>query len=362
MAQIELPFAYGGPPLRGVMRAAPEDFFVDEDLGFEPDGAGEHAFVRIEKRGANTEWVARQLARLAGVGPNAVSYAGMKDRHAVTRQTFSIHLPGRPDPDWSSLQSPEFHVLDCRRHSRKLKRGAHMANAFRIVLRDVGGDRAAAETCLERIAAGGVPNYFGEQRFGRGGDNIERARAMFSYANPSQKTAHPCADSPKRPRVQRHEQGLLLSAARSYLFNRLLAERVLAGNWNQALDGEVWMLAGSHSIFGPEPLTPELSARLTSGDIDPTGPLWGVGELRSTGAVAALERDAAAPVDDLVRGLVACGLRQERRALVLRPSDLVANWLKDSALELSFSLNKGLYATVLIREICATSGIEESPD
>jgi len=345
MAQIELPFAYGGPPLRGVMRAAPEDFFVDEDLGFEPDGAGEHAFVRIEKRGANTEWVARQLARFAGVGPNAVSYAGMKDRHAVTRQTFSIHLPGRPDPDWGSLQSPEFHALDCRRHSRKLKRGAHKANAFRIVLRDVGGDRAAADTCLERIAAGGVPNYFGEQRFGRGGDNIERARAMFAGK-----------------RVQRHEQGLLLSAARSYLFNRLLAERVLAGNWNQALDGEVWMLAGSHSIFGPEPLTPELSARLTSGDIVPTGPLWGVGELRSTGAVAALERDAAASVDDLVRGLVACGLRQERRALVLRPSDLVANWLKDSALELSFSLNKGLYATVLLREICATSGIEESPD
>ena len=345
MAQTELPFAYGGPPLRGVMRAASEDFFVDEDLGFEPDGAGEHAFVRIEKRGANTEWVARQLARFAGVGPNAVSYAGMKDRHAVTRQTFSIHLPGRPDPDWGSLQSPEFHALDCRRHSRKLKRGAHKANAFRIVLRDVGGDRAAADTCLERIAAGGVPNYFGEQRFGRGGDNIERARAMFAGK-----------------RVQRHEQGLLLSAARSYLFNRLLAERVLAGNWNQALDGEVWMLAGSHSIFGPEPLTPELSARLTSGDIVPTGPLWGVGELRSTGAVAALERDAAASVDDLVRGLVACGLRQERRALVLRPSDLVANWLEDSALELSFSLNKGLYATVLLREICATSGIEESPD
>jgi tRNA pseudouridine13 synthase len=345
MAQIELPFAYGGPPLRGVMRATPEDFFVDEELGFEPEGAGEHAFVRIEKRGANTEWVARQLARLAGVSPNAVSYAGMKDRHAVTRQTFSIHLPGRRDPDWDSLQHPEFHVLDCRRHSRKLKRGAHKANVFRIVLRDINGDREAAERCLAQLAAGGVPNYFGEQRFGRGGDNLERARAMFAGR-----------------RVQRHEQGLLLSAARSYLFNRLLAERVLAGNWNQALDGEVWMLAGSHSIFGPEPLTPELSARLTSGDIDPTGPLWGVGELRSAGAVAALERDAAAPVDDLVRGLVACGLRQERRALVLRPLDLVANWLTDSALELRFSLNKGLYATVLIREICDVAAIEESPE
>jgi tRNA pseudouridine13 synthase len=345
MAQIELPFAYGGPPLRGVMRATPEDFFVDEDLGFELDGAGEHAFVRVEKRGANTEWVARQLARVAGVAPNAVSYAGMKDRHAVTRQTFSIHLPGRPDPDLGSLQSSEFHVLDCRRHSRKLKRGAHKANAFRIVLRDINGDRAAAERCLAQIAAGGVPNYFGEQRFGRGGDNLERARAMFAGR-----------------RVQRHEQGLLLSAARSHLFNRVVAERVLAGNWNQALDGEVWMLAGSHSIFGPEPLTPELTARMASGDIDPTGPLWGAGELRSTGAVAALERDAARPDDVLVRGLVACGLRQERRALVLRPSDLVANWQGNSALELSFRLNKGLYATVLIREICGIPPIEESPE
>jgi len=345
MAQIELPFACGGPPLRGVMRATPEDFFVDEDLGFEPDGAGEHAFVRIEKRGANTEWVARQLARLAGVAPNAVSYAGMKDRHAVTRQTFSIHLPGRPDPDWSSLHSPEFHVLDCRRHSRKLKRGAHKANAFRIVLRDLDGDRVAAERRLAQIAAGGAPNYFGEQRFGRGGDNLERARAMFAGR-----------------KMQRHEQGLLLSTARSHLFNCLLAQRVLAGNWNQALDGEVWMLAGSHSIFGPEPLTPELTARMASGDIDPTGPLWGVGELRSTGVVAGLERDAAAPDDDLVRGLVACGMRQERRALVMRPSDLVANWLSESAVELRFRLNKGLYATVLIREICGVPPIEESPD
>ena len=345
MAAPELPFAYGGPPLRGVMRAVPEDFFVDEDLGFEPDGVGEHAFVRVEKRGANTEWVARQLARYAGVGPSAVSYAGMKDRHAVTRQTFSMHLPGRADPDWSSLQHPEFRVLDCRRHSRKLKRGAHKANAFRIVLRDVSGDRAAAETCLARIAASGVPNYFGEQRFGRGGDNLERARAMF-----------------RGQRVQRHEQGLLLSAARSHLFNSVLAERVRSGNWHRALDGEVWMLSGSHSIFGPEPQTAELAARLESGDIDPTGPLWGAGELRSAGAVAMIERDVAALDGDLAGGLVACGLRQERRALVMRPYDLVVAWPSESVLELSFRLNKGLYATVLIREICAVTAADENPD
>ncbi|HSE12418.1 MAG TPA: tRNA pseudouridine(13) synthase TruD [Rudaea sp.] len=342
---MDLPFACGGPPLRGVMRATPGDFFVDEDLGFEPDGVGEHAFVRVEKRGANTEWVARQLARHAGVGPNAVSYAGMKDRHAVTRQTFSIHLPGRPDPDWNALRHDEFRVLDCRRHSRKLKRGAHKANAFRIVLRDVEGDRAAAGEGLGRIAAGGVPNYFGEQRFGRSGGNLERARAMFQGR-----------------RMQRHEQGLLLSAARSHLFNRVLAERVQAGNWNQALDGEVWMLAGSHSIFGPEPHTAELAERMNRGDIDPTGPLWGAGELRSAGAVAAIERDIAGRDPDLVRGLEASGLRQERRTLVLRPRDLVVVWPSESALELRFSLNKGLYATVLIREICDVSEVDESPD
>ena len=148
----DLPYAYGGPPLRGTLRATPEDFFVDEDLGFEPDGAGEHVFVRVEKRGANTEWVARELARFAGVGPDAVSYAGMKDRHAVTRQTFSLHLPGKPDPDWSTLEHAEFRVLDSARHSRKLKRGALKGNAFQIVLRDVTGDRGAADTlpCIDR--------------------------------------------------------------------------------------------------------------------------------------------------------------------------------------------------------------------
>jgi tRNA pseudouridine13 synthase len=345
MAQIELPFACGGPPLRGVMRARPEDFFVDEDLGFAPEGAGEHAFVRVEKRGANTEWVARQLAHYAGVGPNAVSYAGMKDRHAVTRQTFSIHLPGRPDPDWGALQHEEFRVLEACRHSRKLKRGAHKANAFRIVLRDIAGDRVAADQRLARIAVGGVPNYFGEQRFGRGGDNLERARAMFLGK-----------------RMQRHEQGLLLSAARSHVFNRVLAERVVAETWNQSLDGEVWMLAGSHSIFGPEPQTAELAARLATGDIDPTGPLWGAGELRTRDLVAAIERDVAARDEDIIRGLAASGLRQERRSLVLRSHGFASKWCSDTELDLRFSLNKGSYATVVIREIVATAVIEESPE
>jgi len=330
-----LPYAYGGPPLCGRLRTAPEDFLVDEDLGFAPDGAGEHVFLRVEKRGANTDWVARELARFAGVGAEAVSYAGLKDRHAVTRQTFSLHLPGKRDPDWATFARPEFHIIEASRHSRKLKRGALNGNFFQIILRDAHGDRGAADRLIAAIASSGVPNYFGEQRFGRGGANVDRALAMFAGR-----------------RVQRHERSLLLSAARSHIFNVLLAARVERGDWNQPLEGEVWMLAGSHSIFGPGPLTPELIERHKHGDIGPTGPLWGEGDLRSGATVAELERAVAAKNAELAAGLVANGLRQERRTLALRPRELTACWLSDAQLELKFHLSSGAYATALLREIC----------
>ncbi len=188
------------------------------------------------------------------------------------------------------------------------------------------------------IAAQGVPNYFGEQRFGRDGANVERARAMFAGK-----------------RVQRHERSLLLSSARSFLFNGVLAARVERGDWNVALPGEVWMLAGTHSVFGPEPLTPDLSERFACGDIGLTGPLWGSGDLRSTAAVAGLERAIADACPDLSAGLAAQGLSQERRALALRPRAFQANWMDANAFELKFYLTSGSYATVIIRELIDVS-------
>lgn len=335
MESGELPYAYGGPALRGVMRATPEDFFVDEDLGFLPDEAGEHVFVRVEKRGANTDWVAKELAKFAGVRPDAVSYSGMKDRHAVTRQTFSLHLPGKSDPSWADCQSEEFRIIDVARHSRKLKRGAHKRNLFKIILRDVQGDASRAGEIFSAIAARGVPNYFGEQRFGRDAANVDRAQAMFAGK-----------------RVQRHERSLLLSAARSQMFNTILAERVANGTWNTSLEGDVWMLAGTHSIFGPEALSADLAERCQRGDISPTGALWGQGELRSEGMVADIERRVADQNGVLASGLVAAGLNQERRALVLEVSEWSAGWLANDVLSMSFSLRSGSYATVVIRETC----------
>ena len=330
----ELPFAHGGPPIEGRIRVEPGDFRVDEELGFEPTGAGEHALLFVEKIEANTEWVAKRLAEKAGVAPMAVGYAGLKDRHAITRQSFSVHLPGKADPDWSALAIPGVRVLAASRHDRKLKRGAHRGNRFRIRVRDVEGDREAVERRLALIRERGVPNYFGEQRFGRDAGNIAQARAYFAGR-----------------RLHKHEIGFALSAARSLLFNAVLATRVADDSWDSALDGDVWMLAGTHSIFGPEPWTVDLARRLAAFDIDPTGPLLGAGELRTTGLVRAIEEGAIAPYRDLADGLARAGLVQQRRALRLAVEGLAHEWESDGALVVELRLPAGAFATVVLREL-----------
>lgn len=335
---IDAAYAHGGPPLHGILRARPEDFEVDEELGFEPEGAGEHVLVRIEKRGANTEWVARELASALGLAPTAIGFSGLKDRHALTRQTFSVHLPGKPDPDWSTLAIEGVRVVEAARHPRKIKRGTHRRNAFRLRLTEVAGSRDDAARVLAAIAAHGVPNYFGEQRFGREGDNLRLAAALFKGA-----------------RLGRSQRAFALSAARSWLFNRVLAQRVQASTWDQALAGEVWMLAGTHSIFGPQAIDDTITARLAAGDIDPSGPMWGAGTLRSDEVVRELELAVAEEQANLARGLEAAGLSQERRSLRLRVSSLQSEWQADDSLMLSFTLPAGSFATVVVRELCATT-------
>jgi tRNA pseudouridine13 synthase len=334
LAQAPLPWAYGAPPLQAQLRSTPEDFVVEEILGYDADGAGEHALLWVEKRGANTDWVARELAKFAGVSPMAVGYAGMKDRHAVTRQTFSVQLAGKPDPDWSTFPHADVKVLAATRHSRKLKRGALRGNRFVLVLRGVQGDRDAAEHVLQQISARGVPNYYGEQRFGREGGNVAQARAMFAGR-----------------RVERDKRSFLLSAARSQIFNSVLAARVERDAWDKPLDGEIWSLAGSRSWFGPEPFTEVLAERLARADIHPSGPLWGQGEPPTQGEAGVLEREIGAVFSDLAEGVVAARMDQERRPLRLLPKDLKWRWLGDDALELSFELPAGAYATVVVREL-----------
>ena len=328
--------AHGAPVLTARIRSSAEDFFVEELPAFEASGAGEHLLLSIEKRGMNTAFAAKRIAAWAGVDESAIGVAGMKDRHAVTRQRFTVWLPKRIAPDIAALQSDDLRVLDHAWHARKLPRGALAGNRFVLVLRDVEGDVAAIETRLQAIDAQGVPNYFGEQRFGRGGGNVQQAVAMFAGR-----------------RVKREERSMLLSAARSELFNRVLAARVEAETWSDAVDGDVWMLDGSRSVFGPEAFTDELQARLATFDIHPTGPLWGDGDLRSVGIARELELAAIGgdTATRLRQGLERAGLKQERRALRLRPDALAWRWLDDGALELRFDLPPGCYATTVLREL-----------
>ena len=328
----QLAYAHGGPPLEAQLRATPEDFIVEECLGFGADGEGEHALLEVTKRGHNTDWIARELARFADVSPVGVGYAGLKDRNAVTTQAFTVQLPGKADPDWA--QFPHAKVTSLGRHRRKLKRGALTGNRFVLTLREVQGEREVAEAVLAAIAEHGVPNYYGEQRFGRKGGNVARAEAMFEGR-----------------RVDRKTRSLLLSAARSHLFNAVLDRRAGDGSWNQALAGEIWALAGSRSWFGPEAYDDTLAERLARGDIHPSGMLWGRGELPTAEAAREIEQAVADEHTVLTAGLEAAGMDQDRRPLRLMPAELAWHWPDEATLEVRFRLPPGAYATVVMREL-----------
>ncbi len=335
-----LPRAHGEPLICCRIRAQPADFVVDEILAFGPDGDGEHRLLKIRKTNANTDWVARRLARLGGVPHKAVGYAGLKDRNAVTTQWFSVHLGNRSEPDWASLAPDGIEVLEVHAHQRKLRRGLLAGNAFDLVLRDVSGDTEALAARVDAIAQLGVPNYFGPQRFGRDDGNLHRAAAMFG----GDPTAH--SRGPDR-----HLLGLYLSAARSQLFNEVVAVRVERGDWRNALPGERLQLRGSHSHFLAETIDVRIHERVASGDAQPTGPLFGAGAPLTAGEVAALEAAAAAGFTHWQRGLADAGLKQERRPLALYPEALRLYWQAPDQVRLTFSLPAGSYATALLREL-----------
>ena len=192
---------HGSPLFAATIREQIEDFVVHELLGFEFSGDGEHDYLHIEKRAANTEWVGRQLAAFADVPARDIGYSGMKDRHAVARQWFSV--PRWNQPDWQRLEIEGVRVLEQQRHQRKLKRGAHQSNHFRIVMRGDLSTTSGIDVRLAAIAEEGVPNYFGEQRFGRGGANLAMADQWAAGK-----------------RLPRHKRSIAISSARAFLFNQ----------------------------------------------------------------------------------------------------------------------------------------------
>lgn len=317
--------AYDELGVVGQYRVEPEDFCVTEIAGFEHAGEGEHLYLYVEKKNTNTQWLARQIADQVGVPLANVSYAGLKDRRAVTRQWFSIYWGlKKPEPSFAGLEKETgAKVLEVTRHTKKLRRGQLQANAFEIRLRGLGidVDHSNALSLAERldqrlsvIAESGVPNYFGEQRFGFDGHNVAHALEIFQR---------------KRRERNRQKFSLYLSAARSYLFNWLCQERVRQGILQQCIEGD---------------LVEENDPKLL------TGPMWGRGRLPTAGLALELESQLAEVFPDICNGLEHAGLSQERRKLTNQVQDLTWEWQEDELL-LRFKLSPGSYATAVLREL-----------
>jgi len=345
-AALAPPQAWGAPLGKGVLRTSPEDFVVDEILGFAAGGEGPHALLQVRKRGANTEWVARELARTVGVKPFEVGFAGLKDRNAVTTQHFTVPRGKRAAEEFIGLSGEGYEVLAAAAHQRKLPRGALEGNHFAITVRGLACNPVELDQRIRNLAAGGVPNYFGEQRFGREAGNLEQVlRAAQQVAEGGNR---------RRERRGRDDAGFMLSAARSVVFNAVLAERVAQGSWNRLAAGDVANLDGRGSVFAVDAVEAELQHRCATLDVHPTAPLVGVGESLAKGDVLALEDAIAAQYPEAISVIHAEGMKSERRALRIRVRDLVHEYSGET-LHLKFALSAGSFATTVLREFIATT-------
>ena len=337
MTELELlgPRAHGESLGSAVLKASAEDFQVDEVLDIPLTGDGEHLWIWVEKRGLNTEEAARRIAKAAGVPLRTVSYAGLKDRQALTRQWFSVQLPGKADPDLSAAENDTLKILKTARHRRKLQRGAHSANGFTLRLTQFKGDKEAIDARLQQIVREGIPNYFGAQRFGHDGANVVDARAWAAR---------------KALPEQRNVRSRLLSTARSFLFNKVLAARVADGTWQQARVGDLLAFTDSRSFF-PAGEAECSDPRLAILDLHPTGPQWGEGPSPAAGDIFELEQAIAQGEADLRDWLINAGMSHERRILRLPIGGLSWHYPEPDILQLEFVLPAGCFATVLVREL-----------
>jgi len=338
---VSLPYAWGGPDFRGVISQSPDHFLVSEELGFEPSGEGEHAFLYLEKSLLNTAELVEKISSLFGVAQRDIGLCGLKDRNAITRQWLSIWLPGREDPDWSVLEQPSVQspgrvkVIAVTRHRKKLRRGVHRCNRFQLRVSEVEGDRSTAESKLARIKKDGVPNYFGEQRFGRNGSTLEQAKQWI-----------------ERPRrVTRSKRSLYFSALRSDLFNQLLAQRVLSESWGSCHAGDTCMLAGTRSHFYCEQLDESIVQRARDGDLHLALPLWGSVASEKEFASRAVYQECIASSHLMCDFLERSGPQLAWRSARVKPDDFSWRFCDDGCLELNFALGVGSYATTLLREV-----------
>lgn len=317
----------------GIIRQSNADFKVVESLGFEPCGDGEHLYLFVEKDGCNTDWVARQLQRAFSVKAVDIGYAGKKDRHSVSRQWFSVHLPGR-SADLSEIDNPEFKILKSCRHNKKLRLGSVKINRFELIVNQLSDE--IDTDFISEIADTGVPNYFGYQRFGFHGNNLLNVEKMFNG---------------KIKVKSKNKKGLYLSAARSWLFNLILAQRLQDETWHLPQSGDCLMLDGSHSFFECESVDETIRQRHTDKDVHICGWLPGRQMSAAMGYAKQVEDKVIQQNELFYRGISAAGASSNRRALRVVPRDLTFEYLAKDRVKFSFSLPSGCFATSVLREL-----------
>nr|WP_280925359.1 tRNA pseudouridine(13) synthase TruD [Shewanella holmiensis] len=337
----ELHYLHSKPTSTADLRTYNSDFIVEEILPFSPTGEGEHHMLHIRKDGLNTGHVAETLAKFSKVHPKEVTYAGQKDKNAQTEQWFGIRIPGKETPDWQQLNSDKLTILSSHRHGKKLRIGALLGNRFTLTLRNVTNIEALQQR-FNQIASVGVPNYFGEQRFGHNGKNLMQGRQMLSGA---------------RKVHDRAKKSMYLSAVRSHIFNQVVSYR-LAHHQLTPIAGDCVMLAGSKSYFVAEQWDELLLNRLAEEDIGFSAPLWGRGLPLALTNAAEMEALALSEYKEDLSGLENAGLSQERRLLLLKPQAM--KWqVNEDVCVIEFMLPAGSYATSVLRELVDYQDVQE---
>jgi tRNA pseudouridine13 synthase len=344
---VDLPYLTADlPGIGGVLRTTPEDFFVDEEPAYPPKGEGEHVFVKIEKRGLTTQMAVERIAKALTVKARDIGVAGMKDRHAVTRQWLSLPPPVQPEAV-QALALDDVAIVEVARHPHKLRTGHVRGNRFQLRVRGVTPDSegavARAQAILARLAqAPGAPNWYGEQRFGRDGDNAARGRAIVNGEG-----------FPRDRKLAR----LLVSALQSELFNQWLTARMADGLYATVLAGDVLHKVGGGMFTCEDPALD--TPRLAAGEIVVTGPMFGDSMRAAPDGTPAAEREAAIlTAAGLARDsfsavrAIAEGTRRDATIHVAAPTvTKIDNAGTEPAIEVTFSLPAGAYATAVMREL-----------
>ena len=330
-------FPYGEPSCRGVLKETAEDFQVTEELGFDPDGTGEHLYVYVEKTGLTTTDLIDLISKHTGISTQQISYSGLKDKQAVTRQWLSLHLPGR-DFDLVAPKDAGFRIIDQQRHSKKLRIGTHRYNRFRVVLKELEGWSQKSQDQLAMLEEQGMANYFGTQRFGRNQDNVQQALSQLG-----------------RRKLGRQKRSIFISALRSAFFNRVLSKRIATGVWMEPLPGDCFMLRGSRSYFKSN-IDDEITERFRGLDISSCGSLYGTGNNPLNDQALSVEQSVEADCLHIIEVLGRQKVERQMRAHRVVAEDLEYEYnVQQRSLVLSCRLPAGSYLTSLLDHLVLTN-------